>query len=406
MKKIISFFAMGMVAILLTGCSAKMFAILGALEAHEDRENKQGIEKQVSKLDSLSSTFSIAYKAGEIAYLTDLVGQVEFYNEETQEKKTVQLPDGYESLQITAGDNYFYVYCYDGGNEDYPRYLRMYDTNAEFIKEVKLPFQMVLASDGIIFGYYDKEKSSSDIDGFSWFSSNSNSHIEATHYIREEDFIDTYPKDIGKWTKMKGEKELNIDGKIMYPCSKKDINHTVQFYSNEKPMKALEQICYVRYCNGDITSDETDKFVKDRLEQIYYMMHEKEENFAIYSFQNNNQIYGVCNVYSVSTGILSDLLTDDVEYSFVFRYDESQDTLCKVKEYDKLELVYTDGEHLLTHKMDGIYYQNLQTAEEKKVYDYDGAFVIVVVNGCVKFQESVIHYNDNTEDVQVVKKLW
>lgn len=406
MKKIISFFAMGMVAILLTGCSAKMFAILGALEAHEDRENKQGIEKQVSKLDSLSSTFSIAYKAGEIAYLTDLVGQVEFYNEETQEKKTVQLPDGYESLQITAGDNYFYVYCYDGGNEDYPRYLRMYDTNAEFIKEVKLPFQMVLASDGIIFGYYDKETSSSDIDGFSWFSSNSNSHIEATHYIREEDFIDTYPKDIGKWTKMKGEKELNIDGKIMYPCSKKDINHTVQFYSNEKPMEALEQICYVRYCNGDITSDETDKFVKDRLEQIYYMMHEKEENFAIYSFQNNNQIYGVCNVYSVSTGILSDLLTDDVEYSFVFRYDESQDTLCKVKEYDKLELVYTDGEHLLTHKMDGIYYQNLQTAEEKKVYDYDGAFVIVVVNGCVKFQESVIHYNDNTEDVQVVKKLW
>lgn len=406
MKKIMSFFVIGMVTILLTGCSAKMFAILGALEAHEDRENKQGIEKQVSKLDSLSSTFSIAYKEGVIAYLTNFVGQVQFYNEKTQEKKTVQLPDGYESLQITAGDNYFYVYCYDVENEDYPRYLRMYDTNAEFVKEVKLPFQMVLASDGIIFGYYDKEESSSDIDGFSWFSSNSNSHIEATHYIREEDFIDTYPKDIGKWTKMKGEKELNIDGKIMHPCSKKDINHTVQFYSNEKPMEALEQICYVRYCNGDITSDETDKFVKDRLEQIYYMMHEKEENFAIYSFQNNNQIYGVCNVYSVSTGILSDLLTDDVEYSFVFRYDESQDTLCKVKEYDKLELVYTDGEHLLTHKMDGIYYQNLQTAEEKKVYDYDGAFVIVVVNGCVKFQESVIHYNDNTEDVQVVKKLW
>lgn len=113
MKKIMSFFVIGMVTILLTGCSAKMFAILGALEAHEDRENKQGIEKQVSKLDSLSSTFSIAYKAGEIAYLTDLVGQVKFYNEETQEKKTVQLPDGYESLQITAGDNYFRPCCYN-----------------------------------------------------------------------------------------------------------------------------------------------------------------------------------------------------------------------------------------------------------------------------------------------------
>lgn len=83
MKKIMSFFVIGMVTILLTGCSAKMFAILGALEAHEDRENKQGIEKQVSKLDSLSSTFSIAYKEGEIAYLTNFVGQVQFYNEKT-----------------------------------------------------------------------------------------------------------------------------------------------------------------------------------------------------------------------------------------------------------------------------------------------------------------------------------
>ena len=89
MKKIMSFFVIGMVMILLTGCSAKMFAILGALEAHEDRENKQGIEKQVSKLDSLSSTFSIAYKEGVIAYLTNFVGQVQFYNEKTQEKKKI-----------------------------------------------------------------------------------------------------------------------------------------------------------------------------------------------------------------------------------------------------------------------------------------------------------------------------
>lgn len=115
MKKIMSFFVIGMVTILLTGCSAKMFAILGALEAHEDRENKQGIEKQVSKLDSLSSTFSIAYKEGVIAYLTNFVGQVQFYNEKTQEKKTVQLPDGYESLQITAWETTIFMCdCYDG----------------------------------------------------------------------------------------------------------------------------------------------------------------------------------------------------------------------------------------------------------------------------------------------------
>lgn len=87
MKKIMSFFVIGMVAILLTGCSTQMLNVLGTLEADEDREDKQEIEKQVSKLDSISSTFSIAYKAGEIAYLTDLVGQVKFYNEETQEKK-------------------------------------------------------------------------------------------------------------------------------------------------------------------------------------------------------------------------------------------------------------------------------------------------------------------------------
>ena len=87
MKKIMSFFVIGMVTILLTGCSAKMFAILGALEAHEDRENKQGIEKQVSKLDSLSSTFSIAYKEGVMLILQILWGRFNFITKKRRKKR-------------------------------------------------------------------------------------------------------------------------------------------------------------------------------------------------------------------------------------------------------------------------------------------------------------------------------
>nr|MBP3599127.1 hypothetical protein [Eubacterium sp.] len=395
MEKIKYFLIMVMVMLLLTGCTPKMLAIL---LAGDGEEQKQGIEKQACMLEDVSSNFSIAYKENVIAYITRSTDAVEFYNKETQEEMVAKLPESYESLQITAGDKYFYVYCSD---EDDQGYLRIYNTKAELMKEFELPFQKVLASEGIIFGYYDIQELPSS---HAWGWNNSNSNVEATHYIGEKEFLDTCSSDISQWKKIEGETQVAISKKMLYRCPM-DYYHTVEYYSTEKKLDVLEQVSYLRYCNGRIASDENDKFVKGRLEQIYNMMHEKEKNFVMYSFQKDNKIYGVCNVYRDSGGMLN-LLTEEIEYSFTFSYDENQDTLYKIKEYDKLELVYTDGEHLLTHKLDGVYYQDLQTLEEKKVYDYDGSLNIIVVDGCVNFKEVVIHYADTTPDVQVVKKVW
>ncbi len=393
MEKIKYFLIMVMVMVLLTGCTPKMLAIL---LAGDGEEQKQGIEKQACMLEDVSSNFSIAYKENVIAYITrwDAVG---FCNEETKEEMFAKLPESYDGLQITAGDRYFYVFCSDEDDHD-QGHLRIYSTKAKLIQDIELPFGKVVVFQGIIFGY----DSNGNMHG--WSNTNSNSNIEATHYISEESFLSTYPSELSEWEKIEGVGQVEIDEKIFFECSQ-DRYHETKYYSTEKKLDVLDQVSYLRYCNGRIASDENDKFVKGRLEQIYNMMHEKEKNFVMYSFQKNNKIYGVCNVYRDSGGMLN-LLTEDIEYSFTFSYDEKQDTLYKIKEYDKLELVYTDEKHLLIHKLDGVYYQDLQTLAEKKVYDYDGSLNIIVVDGCVNFKEVVIHYADTTPDVQVVKKVW
>lgn len=68
------------------------------------------------------------------------------------------------------------------------------------------------------------------------------------------------------------------------------------------------------------------------MDQIYSMMKKEEENFLVYSFQIDDKIYGICNVYS-QRGNLLNLNTEDLEYSFSFSYDEKQDKLYKVNEY-------------------------------------------------------------------------
>ena len=99
------------------------------------------------------------------------------------------------------------------------------------------------------------------------------------------------------------------------------------------------------------------------------------------------------------------LLTKNIKYSFTFAYDEAKDTLYKIKEYDKLELIYTDGEHLLSHKEDGVYFQNIENGKVEKVYDYDGAISVSILDGYARIEEVELHYDDSI-DKQSFVKLW
>lgn len=389
MKQILKCFMFFIIINILSGCSFK-----GLSEMMLEEENQD----LPSSIGTISSDFSFAVLGtGEIAFLTIDSKEVVFLDEKQKNRRSVKLSENRQSLEITAGNDYFYVYC---SNEDETAgFLNVFDKKGELIKEISLPFSRVSVSNGIVYGYYDE---TADFNG--WDSNISNSHIEATHYISERKFLEKFPNCMDDWNEISGDEIANVGEQQFYRCSS-DYCHNTDYYSDQKPLSVFGQINYVRYCDGKIASEESDKEIRSRLNQIYSMMKKKEENFLIYSFQTNDKIYGICNVYS-QYGELLTFCTDDLDYSFSFSYDEKEDKLYKVNEYTNMELIYEDEYNCLYHKLDGVYYTKLGSDKEEKLYDYNGEIGLTILEGYVKFQEREIHYNDDIIDKQKIIKVW
>lgn len=389
MKQILKCFMFFIIINILSGCSFK-----GLSEMMLEEENQD----LPSSIGTISSDFSFAVLGtGEIAFLTIDSKEVVFLDEKQKNRRSVELSENRQSLEITAGNDYFYVYC---SNEDETAgFLNVFDKKGELIKEISLPFSRVSVSNGIVYGYYDE---TADFNG--WDSNISNSHIEATHYISERKFLEKFPNCMDDWNEISGDEIANVGEQQFYRCSS-DYCHNTDYYSDQKPLSVFGQINYVRYCDGKIASEESDKEIRSRLNQIYSMMKKKEENFLIYSFQTNDKIYGICNVYS-QYGELLTFCTDDLDYSFSFSYDEKEDKLYKVNEYTNIELIYEDEYNCLYHKLDGVYYTKLESDKEEKLYDYNGEIGLTILEGYVKFQEREIHYNDDIIDKQKIIKVW
>lgn len=389
MKQILKCFMFFIIINILSGCSFK-----GLSEMMLEEENQD----LPSSIGTISSDFSFAVLGtGEIAFLTIDSKEVVFLDEKQKNRRSVELSENRQSLEITAGNDYFYVYC---SNEDETAgFLNVFDKKGELIKEISLPFSRVSVSNGIVYGYYDE---TADFNG--WDSNISNSHIEATHYISERKFLEKFPNCMDDWNEISGDEIANVGEQQFYRCSS-DYCHNTDYYSDQKPLSVFGQINYVRYCDGKIASEESDKEIRSRLNQIYSMMKKKEENFLIYSFQTNDKIYGICNVYS-QYGELLTFCTDDLDYSFSFSYDEKEDKLYKVNEYTNIELIYEDEYNCLYHKLDGVYYTKLGSDKEEKLYDYNGEIGLTILEGYVKFQEREIHYNDDIIDKQKIIKVW
>lgn len=389
MKQILKCFMFFIIINILSGCSFK-----GLSEMMLEEENQD----LPSSIGTISSDFSFAVLGtGEIAFLTIDSKEVVFLDEKQKNRRSVELSENRQSLEITAGNDYFYVYC---SNEDETAgFLNVFDKKGELIKEISLPFSRVSVSNGIVYGYYDE---TADFNG--WDSNISNSHIEATHYISERKFLEKFPNCMDDWNEISGDEIANVGEQQFYRCSS-DYCHNTDYYSDQKPLSVFGQIDYVRYCDGKIASEESDKEIRSRLNQIYSMMKKKEENFLIYSFQTNDKIYGICNVYS-QYGELLTFCTDDLDYSFSFSYDEKEDKLYKVNEYTNIELIYEDEYNCLYHKLDSVYYTKLGSDKEEKLYDYNGEIGLTILEGYVKFQEREIHYNDDIIDKQKIIKVW
>ena len=389
MKQILKCFMFFIIINILSGCSFKGLSEMMLEEKNQDLP---------SSIGTISSDFSFAVLGtGEIAFLTIDPKEVVFLDEKQKNRRSVKLSENRQSLEITAGNDYFYVYC---SNEDETAgFLNVFDKKGELIKEISLPFSRVSVSNGIVYGYYDE---TADFNG--WDSNISNSHIEATHYISERKFLEKFPNCMDDWNEISGDEIANVGEQQLYRCSS-DYCHKTDYYSDQKPMSVFAQIHYVKYCDGKIASEESDKEIRSRLNQIYSMMKKEEENFLIYSFQTNDKIYGICNVYS-QHGELLTFCTDDLDYSFSFSYDEKEDKLYKVNEYTNIELIYEDEYNCLHHKLDGVYYTKLGSDKEEKLYDYNGEIGLTILEGYVKFQEREIHYNDDIIDKQEIIKVW
>lgn len=388
MKNILKYLMFFILLNVLSGCTG-----IGSSKIMLDEKN----QALPSSIGAILSDFSFAsLGTGEIAYLTADPEEIVFLDRK-QNRQFIELSQNFEALEITAGNDYFYVYC---TNEDEIRgILNIYDNKGELIKKISLPFKRVSVNNGIVYGYYDETA-----DFFEWGSNNSNSYIETTHYMSEKQILKKFPDKIDNWNEISGGEKVNIGKQQLYHCPS-DYNHGTDYYSDKKPFSVLKQIDYVRYCDGKIASDENDAEVGSRLNQIYDMMKKEEHNFIIYSFQIGDEIYGICNVYKQQGNLLS-FYTEDIDYSFSFSYSEQEDRLYKVNEYNNMELIYEDKDNCLFHKSDGVYYVKLGSDKKEKIYNYNGEIEITILEGYVKFRERKIHNDDNIEDKQEIIKIW
>ncbi len=388
MKKSLIILALFVQISFLGGCS-----ILPTNETRTEGENKVN-----SSIVSIMSDFSFAKIEDEIASLTINPKVVTFWNKKSKTKKSLTMPRNRECLEITAGNEHFYIYCSD--EEEESGFLRIYDKNMQFVNEILLPFKRVSVKNGIVYGYYDE-----DGEFNSWDSNIANNYIEATHYISEVEFLKNFPNKVSDWITIKEKEKGKIKNQKLYHCLP-DYYHKTDYYSERKPLEVLNQIDYIKYCDGKLVSEESNEEVNPRLHQIYSMMRDIEKNFLIRSFEENDKIYGICNVYEQKGELLS-LYTKDLKYSFSFSYLENEDRLYKVNEYNNRELIYEDQENSIYHKLDGVYYMDLVTGKSRKIYDYSGEIGITLTKeGLVKIQEKEIHNDEDIEDEYEIIKVW
>jgi hypothetical protein len=335
-----------------------------------------------SIFNGVSSAYEYAYIGKRIAYSRSKL-KLFFSDIDGKNKKSFNLPDNHEIYSISAGKDYFYVYSI---NENLTKgYLRLYNKNGKFKKEVRLFFAKIFVRDGIIYGL-DSKEIQSDCDS----NPLTIEGVEATHYIEEKRFLKNFPDNKEQWNTFNGKEKQEVNDMMFYRYTAGYL-HSMPYYSNEKPLEVLEQVGTITFIDGTIFSDEDDTEVKPRMKQIYSMMRQKEKNFSLWSFEMGNEIFGVCNVYKRDT-----LNTKDLSYSFSFRYGEKKDELYKVKTYDNRELIFENQEICLYHKEDGVYLERGKI--NKRVYAYDGLVYVNVVylkDGYLQFLKNDLEKHDS-----------
>lgn len=361
--------------------------------------------KWSSRIDGVSNYNDVACIDNTIAYNTELY--VCFYDMVTENIITDNLSDYEMVFGICAGKTYFYVLIgrdSKTGNPE-PCYLKMYTPDGVLFKEMEVPFQRMFVSDGMIYAYWG---AGYDFEAFDQRMG----HIEATHYLSEEKFLADFPEDVSDWIQMSGD-TLQIGSKIFYHYPPDGYMHQKPYYSDDKYLKQIQQFYFTEYIDGELATPPERAMYEENLEGLYALMKKREKNWITFACEVDGVMYGVCNIYKSSSGFLTQMDTSGIDYSISFFYNESTGTLDKIDEYENVELIYADGNHVLTHKEDGVYYTNRTENREEKILDYDGAIGVTVRDNLllVRKNESYVGNGDEQEfywgkDTRFVTKLW
>lgn len=377
----------------------------GCTQQTGEKKNHRDTKKKNSRIDMVSDNHDLACIDNTIVYFTDKY--ICFYDIESEKVVTEDLDSNCNVLEVSAGDEYFYVFFED--SETY--YLSLYNTDALMFRQITVPFQRMLVSDGMVYAYRDSDYK------FSAFDCRIG-NIEATHYLTESEFLSNientvseWDEEVSVWNEMSGEDVLQIGTKTFYRYPPDGYSHQLPFYSDDKQLTRIQQFYYTQYADGALSTPPDRAMTRNNLEQLQGMMKKKEKNFITYASEVDGVMYGVCNVYKDQSFLVSSLDTASVDYSFSFFYNEDTGSLEKMDEYQGMELIYSDGKHVITHKSDGVYYMDSATDEGNKILDYDGAISVTVLDGLLLVQKKESNKTDGDDinggaDATFVKKLW
>ncbi len=360
---------------MLTGCGNSFFSAMFV-------ERDDSIEPSI---DYISSEFSFAEKDG--CFIYDKDGHVGFFDSKTETEYIDKLPKDRTIVEITSGEKFFYVLCTNEDVVPSPYYVRVYK-GKDFLYEVSVPFQRVLAKNGYIFGYSKK------VEGDFGIGSNiSNSCIEAHYYIAEKDFTKGKAGNIKNWIKLEGDSELMVGDTKLYRYPN-DNYPDVECYSDSKYVRRWYAFNYLLVCDGDLSSDEDDEEYDQWIDEFHKAMGSEEENFEAYFWVKDDKYYGICNVYNESGNMLR-FRSKDIKYSFGFEVEDNTKHIKKISDHENIELIYENEDNLVYKINDKVYYKNKKDNKEKLVYTYGGKLEINILDGCFKFREVETYMDGN-----------
>ena len=289
----------------------------------------------------------------------------EMVNDKPKIIKNIALPYKNANVnQIIASDNWIYVVAEVMASEKIAdiRVTCRYDLQMN-LKEVNhTMYHNIYYKDGYLFGYDDGNE---DYDRVFFYLTPR--YIEATHYVKEENWKN-------QWNKISTKKKKEKVGSVVLYRHEDDLRHDVPYFSNNK---TIPLFCGREICSSGIEQDgytaEPYTFSRKKQNKILKELNLTNEKFDMSMLQDGDNIYGYCNVfkdgwvYNMYKGI--DL--KDIKKAFTFCYYFKSKKFKILQTFTNGELLgLANSEEVIYRKGNAIYTQALLDAKKtQKIFN-------------------------------------